>query len=178
MKLIGLESSRHGALSGIKRLGTVMGRRKSQAPPPSTASPEKSKKSRGFAPFRREDSSNSFHQMDSPPAHPRELTPVTSRDQVLSPQTSAPQALQEPLRPAAIQPPVPSHPTDPNPDEITPAPPLTNGAVAHKAISRPPQAVQQQTPSSIAAPVPQHASRLDAISQAQEEAAAATEYNG
>jgi F-BAR domain only protein len=61
-------------LGGLKRLGTVMGRRKSTMPPPPT--PEKKKDRRSFAPFRRGDSSRSFQDLEE---SGRDLTPVPSQ---------------------------------------------------------------------------------------------------
>ena len=170
------ESSRHGALGGIKRLGTVMSRRKSQAPPSNVASPEKPKKSRGFAPFRREDSSKSFRQMaDSPPPGVPALTPMTSRGEVLSPQAS--QALPEPIQPRVAEQPVSVSPNDV--DEITPAPgamtgaPMTNGNVAYDTGRLAPETSEQ--PPLPAIPQYEQPPRLDPISQAQQEAYV---YNG
>lgn len=70
------ETPKEKKLSGLKRLGTVMGRRKNAAPPPLPS--EKKKESRkSFAPFRRQESSRSFQGLDSTG---RDLTPVTSQD--------------------------------------------------------------------------------------------------
>lgn len=69
------------SFGGIKRgLGTVIGRRKSQAPlPPGVPEKDKKKGSRSsFAPFRRGDSSQSFQDLDRTG---RDLTPVASRDE-------------------------------------------------------------------------------------------------
>lgn len=65
-------------MSGLKRLGTVMGRRKNAAPPPPQTSNEKKEKSRSFAPFRRGDSSRSFNDLE---ATGQDLTPVTSQSE-------------------------------------------------------------------------------------------------
>ncbi|KAL2433834.1 hypothetical protein ABEF95_010934 [Exophiala dermatitidis] len=52
-------------LGGLKRLGTVMGRRKSAVPPiPSQTSKEEKRRTRSFAPFRRGDSSQSFQDLE------------------------------------------------------------------------------------------------------------------
>lgn len=65
-------------LGGLKRLGTVMGRRKSTAPPaPHQSSNEEKRKTRSFAPFRRGDSSRSFHDLE---ASGPDLTPTPSQD--------------------------------------------------------------------------------------------------
>jgi len=72
------EKSKKSSFGGIKRIGTVMSRRKSTAPPPPT--PEKRKEKSRF-PFRRGDSSRSFQEVDSPPpASGQGLTPVPSQD--------------------------------------------------------------------------------------------------
>lgn len=60
-------------LGGLKRLGTVMSRRKSTMPPPPT--PEKKKDRRSMMPFRRGDSSRSFQDLEE---SGRDLTPVQS----------------------------------------------------------------------------------------------------
>jgi hypothetical protein len=71
------EKSKKSSFGGIKRIGTVMSRRKSTAPPPPT--PEKRKEKSRF-PFRRGDSSRSFHEVDSPPPTAGQgLTPVQSQ---------------------------------------------------------------------------------------------------
>ncbi|KPI43625.1 uncharacterized protein AB675_6658 [Cyphellophora attinorum] len=62
-------------LGGLKRLGTVMGRRKNTMPPPPT--PEKKKDRRSMMPFRRGDSSRSFQDLEE---SGRDLTPATSRE--------------------------------------------------------------------------------------------------
>lgn len=74
------EPPKEKKLSGLKRLGTVMGRRKSAAPPPVPAE-KKKERTRSFAPFRRQESSRSFQDYESPA---RDLTPATSRDDRLS----------------------------------------------------------------------------------------------
>jgi len=72
------EKSKKSSFGGIKRIGTVMSRRKSTAPPPPT--PEKRKEKSRF-PFRRGDSSRSFQEVDSPPPTSNQgLTPVPSQD--------------------------------------------------------------------------------------------------
>jgi F-BAR domain only protein len=72
------EKSKKSSFGGIKRIGTVMSRRKSTAPPPPT--PEKRKDKSRF-PFRRGDSSRSFQEVDSPPpTSVQGLTPVQSQD--------------------------------------------------------------------------------------------------
>ena len=63
-------------LGGLKRLGTVMGRRKSALPPP-PPSEKKKEKTRSFAPFRRQESSKSFQDLDNTGA---DLSPAASRD--------------------------------------------------------------------------------------------------
>ncbi|ETN43550.1 uncharacterized protein HMPREF1541_02709 [Cyphellophora europaea CBS 101466] len=60
-------------LGGLKRLGTVMSRRKSTMPPPPV--PEKKKDRRSMMPFRRGDSSRSFQDLEETG---RDLTPVQS----------------------------------------------------------------------------------------------------
>ena len=71
---------RHTPLGGLKRLGTVMSRRKSIVQPPGggLSSPEKK-----FRPpfFRKGDSSRSFHQVDNDsPSAGYGLSPFTSRE--------------------------------------------------------------------------------------------------
>ncbi|EAS32378.3 uncharacterized protein CIMG_03402 [Coccidioides immitis RS] len=71
---------RHTPLGGLKRLGTVMGRRRSIVQPNSGyTSPEKKFRS-PFMPFRRTESSRSFHQVENQPTPPNGLAPVRSRD--------------------------------------------------------------------------------------------------
>ena len=62
--------------SGLKRLGTVMGRRKSAMPPP-PPSEKKKEKTRPFASFRRQESSRSFQDLENAG---QDLTPARSRD--------------------------------------------------------------------------------------------------
>lgn len=64
-------------LSGLKRLGTVMGRRKSAMPPPPPGE-KKKEKTRSFAPFRRQESSRSFQDLES---SGQDLSPAISRDE-------------------------------------------------------------------------------------------------
>ena len=71
------EPPKEKKLSGLKRLGTVMGRRKSAVPPPPPSSERKKEKTRSFAPFRRQESSRSFQDLESTG---QDLSPVTSRD--------------------------------------------------------------------------------------------------
>ncbi|KAJ9630082.1 Suppressor of Profilin deletion [Knufia peltigerae] len=65
-------------LGGLKRLGTVMGRRKSMVPPVPSQSTEEKRKTRSFVPFRRGDSSRSFQDLEETG---QDLTPSTTRDQ-------------------------------------------------------------------------------------------------
>ncbi|EXJ82378.1 hypothetical protein A1O3_06191 [Capronia epimyces CBS 606.96] len=51
-------------LGGLKRLGTVMGRRKSVVPPIPPQSTEEKRRTRSFAPFRRGNSSRSFQDLE------------------------------------------------------------------------------------------------------------------
>ena len=79
--------SKKSSFGGIKRgLGTVIGRRKSQAPlPPGVSEKEKKKATRSsFAPFRRGDSSQNFQDLERTG---RDLTPVTSPDEQRPPQS-------------------------------------------------------------------------------------------
>ncbi|PGH06704.1 hypothetical protein AJ80_08121 [Polytolypa hystricis UAMH7299] len=70
---------RHTPLGGLKRLGTVMGRRKSIVQVPST--PPERKYHSPFSSFRRTDSSRSFQQVENQ-SHPGNgLAPVTSREE-------------------------------------------------------------------------------------------------
>lgn len=89
------------SFGGLKRgLGTVIGRRKSQAPlPPSVPEKEKKKGSRSsFAPFRRGDSSQSFQDLER---SGRDLTPVASREETrpsqIREQSFGPSITEEPL---------------------------------------------------------------------------------
>ncbi|KAK5443519.1 Suppressor of Profilin deletion [Exophiala xenobiotica] len=66
-----------GRLGGLKRLGTVIGRRKSVMPPV-TSSNEEKRKTRSFVPFRRGDSSRSFQDLEETG---QDLTPSTTRDE-------------------------------------------------------------------------------------------------
>ncbi|KAI1947109.1 Suppressor of Profilin deletion [Ophidiomyces ophidiicola] len=71
---------RHTPLGGLKRLGTVMSRRRSIVQTNSgNASPERKFRS-PFTPFRRAESSHSFHQVDNQPGTPNGLEPFPSRD--------------------------------------------------------------------------------------------------
>ena len=84
--LIFIVQGKKSSFGGLKRgLGTVIGRRKSQAPlPPGVPEKEKKKGSRAsFAPFRRGDSSQSFQDLER---SGRDLTPVASRDEQRPPQ--------------------------------------------------------------------------------------------
>lgn len=70
------EAPKEKKLSGLKRLGTVMGRRKTAAVPP-VPSEKKKEKTRSFAPFRRQESSRSFHDLENTG---QDLSPSVSRD--------------------------------------------------------------------------------------------------
>jgi len=70
------EPPKEKKLSGLKRLGTVMGRRKSAMPPPPPGE-KKKEKTRSFAPFRRQESSRSFQDLEG---SGQDLTPARSRD--------------------------------------------------------------------------------------------------
>lgn len=143
------EKESKSKFGGIKRLGTVMGRRKSMAPPPPPGqAPEKSKRSRAsFAPFRRGDSSNSFQEVGSPPTVGRDLTPVTSQNE-----TSRYTSVESP--PPMRRPPTnqSSAPTDPDAIEPFPMPnatgPTTNGFLNPEAQRSPPLPQQPASPSS------------------------------
>ncbi|KAI1608780.1 Muniscin C-terminal mu homology domain-containing protein [Exophiala viscosa] len=64
-------------LGGLKRLGTVMGRRKSTVPSTPSSTAEK-RKTRSFVPFRRGDSSQSFQDLEETG---QDLTPSTTQDE-------------------------------------------------------------------------------------------------
>lgn len=64
-------------LGGLKRLGTVMGRRKSTVPPVPHSSNEEKRKTRSFAPFRRGDSNRSFQDLEQTGQN---LTPSSTQD--------------------------------------------------------------------------------------------------
>lgn len=70
------EPPKKDKLSGLKRFGTVMSRRKNAAPPPVPAE-KKKEKTRSFAPFRRQESSRSFQDLESTG---QDLSPAISRD--------------------------------------------------------------------------------------------------
>ena len=70
------EPPKEKKLSGLKRLGTVMGRRKNAVPPPPPGE-KKKEKTRSFAPFRRQESARSFQDLESTG---QDLSPATSRD--------------------------------------------------------------------------------------------------
>lgn len=70
------EPPKEKKLSGLKRLGTVMGRRKNAAPPP-VPTEKKKERTRSFVPFRRQESSRSFSDLETTG---QDLSPVTSRD--------------------------------------------------------------------------------------------------
>ena len=84
-------------LGGLKRLGTVMSRKKSMDPPPT---PEKKKDRRSMMPFRRGDSSRSFQDLEE---SGRDLTPAASREQnFATPQQTTMAASRENLATQAI----------------------------------------------------------------------------
>ncbi|KAK5072879.1 Suppressor of Profilin deletion [Lithohypha guttulata] len=71
------EAPREKKLSGLKRLGTVMGRRKNAAPPPPPSAEKKKERTRSFVPFRRQESSRSFSDLETTG---QDLTQTASRD--------------------------------------------------------------------------------------------------
>ncbi|KAK2740181.1 hypothetical protein FQN57_006192 [Myotisia sp. PD_48] len=76
----GTEPRQTSSFGGLKRLGTVMGRRKSivNTPPPGSSSPER--KFRSAFTFRRAESSRSFQQMERHQEAPNGLARVTSNE--------------------------------------------------------------------------------------------------
>ena len=77
-RLAPLEQTPHKSkLGGLKRLGTVMNRRKSTIPLPPPSSEKKEKKARPFSAFRRGDSSRSFQDLDTTG---QDLTPSISEE--------------------------------------------------------------------------------------------------
>ena len=90
------DSGRGSAFGGLKRLGTVMGRRKSSTNTATVKASEKPKKSRAsFAPFRRENSSRSFQEVSSP--QEGGLTPVRSQEEERSQPAAEPTRENRPL---------------------------------------------------------------------------------
>ncbi|ETI20356.1 hypothetical protein G647_08390 [Cladophialophora carrionii CBS 160.54] len=105
-------------LSGLKRLGTVMNRRKSIAPPVSSSTEEK-RRTR-FVPFRRGDSSRSFQDLDE---SGQDLTPTATQDRPVT-SISQNRRYEQPLRDLP-EPPLPVPQTNgisqpPNPLEAHP----------------------------------------------------------
>jgi hypothetical protein len=120
---------RHSGLGGLKRLGTVIGRRKSMIPAgaSSIGTPEKEKRS--FRPFgRRGDSEQSIPTTPSRGG----LTTITSNEE-----RPPSQLAETPSRPQPVsQPSERELPRTPDPDAITPAPldnqaPTTNGILTN-----------------------------------------------
>ncbi|OJJ49973.1 hypothetical protein ASPZODRAFT_128559 [Penicilliopsis zonata CBS 506.65] len=113
---------RHSGLSGLKRLGTVMSRRKSIAQSPGGAFGGAEKKSRGpFPSFKRGDSSGQIPIPESPPrtaGADRPQTALTTAGSIRRPSTTL-----EEDHPRAMSP-IPA---------IQPASPTTNGTGAHDA---------------------------------------------
>ncbi|KAL9619079.1 MAG: hypothetical protein Q9160_006255 [Pyrenula sp. 1 TL-2023] len=177
------ESHRQSTFGGLKRLGTVMGRRKSSpqnALAMASEKPEKSKKSRpSFAPFRREGSSRSFQEVTSPSEG---LTSMAPHEESLSPpRTQQTQVESQAAEMAAIAE-VPSPKADQQP--------LTNGSALERTSSagQPLDGVSALTangfpppiepPSEPVAATPRTSTNpFDAINQAQREAAAANAYD-
>ncbi|EXJ54550.1 hypothetical protein A1O7_09891 [Cladophialophora yegresii CBS 114405] len=105
-------------LGGLKRLGTVMNRRKSTAPPVSSSTEEK-RRTR-FVPFRRGDSSRSFQDLDE---SGQDLTPTATQDRPVT-SISQNRRYEQPLRDLP-EPPLPVPQTNgvnqtPNPLEAHP----------------------------------------------------------
>ncbi|KAK2772782.1 hypothetical protein FQN53_004452 [Emmonsiellopsis sp. PD_33] len=103
-----LPQQRHTPLGGLKRLGTVMGRRKSVVQPSGGATTSPERKFRPFTSFRRNDSTRNFHQVNAQPNSGNTLAPTTSRDETSLRPTSSrepsrtdsiPQTRQRPLTP-------------------------------------------------------------------------------
>jgi len=151
-------------LGGLKRLGTVMSRRKSTVPPvPHHTSNEEKRKTRSFVPFRRGDSSRSFQDLE---ASGPDLTPSASQNYPVPP----PERSYEPPTQIPSEEPVPVV--------------LTNGTTtsqpAHEPHVEAPASQQsppenQLPPSELALqePPPPATPAKDPIAQAQRDAAAA-----
>ncbi|PGH09376.1 hypothetical protein AJ79_05688 [Helicocarpus griseus UAMH5409] len=75
------ESQGHTRLGGLKRLGTVMGRRKSVVQPSTGGATSPERKFRSpFSAFRKTDSNRNFQQVDNQPNSGNNLAPTPSRD--------------------------------------------------------------------------------------------------
>lgn len=152
-------------LGGLKRLGTVMSRRKSTAPPvPHQTSNEEKRKTRSFVPFRRGDSSRSFHDLE---ASGPDLTPSASQDYPVPP----PERRYEPPAQVPSEEPVPVALTN----GITPSQPAQESHVEAASSQQPPPESQLPPPlePAIQEPPPPATPAKDPISQAQRDAAAA-----
>ncbi|KAJ5937754.1 hypothetical protein N7454_004096 [Penicillium verhagenii] len=95
---------RNTALGGLRRLGTVMGRRKSMVVPSGSAFDRKAEKKRSpFAPFKRSDSSRDMQIPESPPSTAdRPGTSMTDEDYARTSSMSRDQTAGEALAPVPI----------------------------------------------------------------------------
>ena len=125
--------AKKSGFGGIKRLGTVINRRKSNVPPV-PASEKKKEWTRSFAPFRRGDSTRSFQDLESPSAG-RGLTPVASQNsENVSQHTQSRSGINEQARIGE--------------PSVLPTPPLANGTyatVADRTTSQPPNHVSRRS---------------------------------
>ncbi|KIX04185.1 uncharacterized protein Z518_07739 [Rhinocladiella mackenziei CBS 650.93] len=158
-----------GKLGGLKRLGTVMSRRKSTVAPVLHHPPEEKRKTRSFVPFRRGDSSRSFQDLQE---SGQDLTPSTSRDERPLSSISHDRRHELPSR-SRPEPPLPltngntlPQATSESNAEVAPTQPaLLNTVNTPQTPNQPPQTSAVQMPSAPA---------MDPITQAQQEAALAS----
>ncbi|KAJ5553600.1 hypothetical protein N7494_002978 [Penicillium frequentans] len=101
---------RNIALGGLRRLGTVMGRRKSMVIPSGSSFDRKAEKKRSpFAPFKRSDSSRDMQIPESPPSTAdRPGTSMTEEEYTRTPSVSHDQTAGETFAPAPIAQPFPT----------------------------------------------------------------------
>lgn len=168
------ETPQKSKLGGLKRLGTVMNRRKSMAPPP-PPSEKKKEKGRSLLPFRRGDSSRSFQDLEETGADlsqrnsrepPSTLSQIRSTETDLSREHFPTQAVVEETAPVV-------NGTSNNPfmqSQPQPAPPPE--APPQLSMSMEPLTPQQPTSATSIQPTPpqEPPTHVDPISRAQQEA--------
>lgn len=173
------ETPQKSKLGGLKRLGTVMNRRKSMAPPPPPS--EKKKEKRSLMPFRRGDSSRSFQDLEETGA---DLSRGPTNEQAsLSQIQSAETASREQLPPQPIveetQPMVNGTSNNPFMQSQQMQQPIDQSQPQQGPLSMTMQPLTPQQPASATSPQfspPQGPPPIqsDPIARAQQEAAATT----
>ncbi|ODH29085.1 hypothetical protein ACO22_03808 [Paracoccidioides brasiliensis] len=170
---VGLEQHGHLRLGGLKRLGTVMTRRKSIVHHPTRASGSPERKFRSpFTSFRKTDSTRSFQQVDMQANLVNSLAPISSRDDSsLQRPASSHREVSHSESTSALH----QRPTTPLNGAVRPEESAVSNTPIRKANSMEQAPATTQSPKIDSEGYSERPNSLDEISRVQKEAAAVVE---